>query len=163
MIADYLNIQTYGKMKNITALIIAAVICMTACVSTGAQNNKKKSESKAVTELTSETFQTTICSITEPGAKYLGDKPSIVDFTATWCGPCKKLAPILEELAKEYKGKVNIYKVDVDKCKDLAQAFRISSIPAMLFIPMEDTPQMLVGLRDKATLKQEIDTILLGK
>ena len=151
------------KTTKIITFIIAAAISMAACGNADAQNNRKKSESKGVTELTSETFQTTICSITEPGAKYLGDKPAIVDFTATWCGPCKKLAPILEELAKEYKGKVNIYKVDVDKCKDLAQAFRISSIPAMLFIPMEDTPQMLVGLRDKATLKQEIDTILLGK
>ena len=151
------------KTTKIITFVIAAAISMAACCNTDAQSNRKKSESKGVTELTSETFQTTICSITEPGAKYLGDKPAIVDFTATWCGPCKKLAPILEELAKEYKGKVNIYKVDVDKCKDLAQAFRISSIPAMLFIPMEDTPQMLVGLRDKATLKQEIDTILLGK
>lgn len=151
------------KTTKIITFVIAAVISMAACGNADAQNKSKKSESKAVTELTSETFQTTICSITEPGAKYLGDKPAIVDFTATWCGPCKKLAPILEELAKEYKGKVNIYKVDVDKCKDLAQAFRISSIPAMLFIPMEDTPQMLVGLRDKATLKQEIDKILLDK
>ena len=152
-------------MKNIKIItfIMAAVIGIAACGNADAQNNRQKAESKAVTELTSETFQTTICSITEPDAKYLGDKPANVDFTATWCGPCKKLAPILEELAKEYKGKVHIYKVDVDKCKDLAQAFRISSIPAMLFIPMEDTPQMLVGLRDKATLKKEIDTILLGK
>lgn len=165
MIADYLNIQTYGNMKTtkIITFVIAAVISIAACGNTDAQNNRRKSESKAVTELTSETFQTTICSITEVDAKYLGDIPAIVDFTATWCGPCQKLAPILEELAKEYKGKVNIYKVDVDKCKDLAQAFRISSIPAMLFIPMEETPQMLVGLRDKATLKKEIDTILLGK
>ena len=151
------------KTTKIITFVIAAVISIAACGNTDAQNNRRKSESKAVTELTSETFQTTICSITEVDAKYLGDIPAIVDFTATWCGPCQKLAPILEELAKEYKGKVNIYKVDVDKCKDLAQAFRISSIPAMLFIPMKDTPQMLVGLRDKATLKQEIDTILLGK
>ena len=151
------------KTTKIITFVIAAAISMAACCNTDAQSNRKKSESKGVTELTSETFQTTICSITEPGAKYLGDVPAIVDFTATWCGPCKKLAPILEELAKEYKGKVNIYKVDVDKCKDLAQAFRISSIPAMLFIPMEDTPQMLVGLRDKATLKEEIDKILLAK
>ena len=151
------------KTTKIITFIIAAAISMAACGNADAQNNRKKSESKGVTELTSETFQTTICSITEPGARYLGDKPAIFDFTATWCGPCKKLAPILEELAKEYKGKVNIYKVDVDKCKDLAQAFRISSIPAVLFIPKDGTPQMMVGLRSKDAMKQDIDKLLLGK
>ena len=151
-------------MKNIkiATLVIAAAICMGICADAGAQS-KKKSDSKAVTELTTETFQTVVCDIKKPDAKFLGDKPAIVDFTATWCGPCQRLAPILEELAKEYKGKVNIYKVDVDKNKELAEAFKISSIPAMLFIPKEGTPQMLVGLRAKEQLKSEIDTILLGK
>ena len=151
-------------LRTIAAMLAVTSICLCASISTDAQSRKKEpAKGKAVVELTSETFKTTICDITDKDASFLGDKPAIVDFTASWCGPCQKLAPILEELAIEYKGKVNIYKVDVDKCKDLAQAFRISSIPAMLFIPMEDTPQMLVGLRDKATLKEEIDTILLGK
>lgn len=151
-------------MKNlkIAAFVIAVAICLGACLNADAQN-RKKSESKAVTELTTETFQTTICDISKPDTGFLGDKPAIVDFTATWCGPCQRLAPILEELAKEYKGKVNIYKVDVDKNRKLAEAFKISSIPAMLFIPVDGTPQMLVGLRTKDVLKSEIDTILLGK
>ncbi|MBE6239481.1 MAG: thioredoxin [Bacteroidales bacterium] len=153
-------------MKNLKtmALVMAAMISICACGNAGARNDRKKaSDSKAVVELNSETFQTKICDITKEDADFLGDKPAIVDFTATWCGPCQRLAPILEELAKEYKGKVDVYKVDVDKCRDLAEAFKISSIPAMLFIPKDGTPQMLIGLRDKATLKGEIDKILLGK
>lgn len=150
------------KNSKIAALVMAVAICLGACCNADAQN-RKMSESKAVTELDVETFQTTICDIKKPDAKFLGDKPAIVDFTATWCGPCQRLAPILEELAKEYKGKVDIYKVDVDKNKELAEAFKISSIPAMLFIPKDGTPQMLVGLRAKDQLKSEIDTILLGK
>ena len=127
------------------------------------EQEKEPAKGKAVVELTSETFKTTICDITDKDASFLGDKPAIVDFTASWCGPCQKLAPILEELAIEYKGKVNIYKVDVDKCKDLAQAFRISSIPAVMFIPKDGTPQMMVGLRSKDAMKQDIEKLLLGK
>ena len=151
-------------LRTIATMLVAASICLCASISTDAQSRKKESaKGKAVVELTSETFRTTICDITDKDASYLGDKPAIVDFTATWCGPCQKLAPILEELAVEYKGKVNIYKVDVDKCKDLAQAFRISSIPAVMFIPTDGTPQMMVGLRSKDAMKQDIDKLLLGK
>lgn len=150
------------KNLNIAAFVIAAAICLAACGNAGAQNNRK-SDSKAVTELTTETFQTAICDIKKPDAKFLGEKPAIVDFTATWCGPCQRLAPILEELAKEYKGKIDVYKVDVDKNKELAEAFKISSIPAILFIPKDGTPQMLVGFRNKEVLESEIKTILLGK
>ena len=150
--------------RTIATLLVAVSISLYASISTDAQSRKKESEKgKAVVELTSETFKTTICDITDKDASFLGDKPAIVDFTATWCGPCQKLAPILEELAVEYKGKVNVYKVDVDKCKDLAQAFKISSIPAVLFIPKDGTPQMMVGLRSKDAMKQDIDKLLLGK
>ena len=72
--------------------------------------------------------------------KYEGDKPAIVDFYATWCGPCKALAPVLEELAKEYAGKVYIYKIDVDKEEELAGAFGIRSIPTLLWIPQSGKP-----------------------
>ena len=94
---------------------------------------------------------------------YLGDKPAIVDFTATWCGPCQRIAPILEELAKEYEGQIVIYKVDVDKNKPLARSFNVSSIPAVMFIPVGGEPVMTVGSRDKAKFQSEIETLLLGK
>ena len=95
--------------------------------------------------------------------KYLGDKPAIIDFYADWCGPCKMIAPSLEQLAKEYAGQINIYKVDVDKETELAQAFGIQGIPALLYIPMEGKPQMLQGAMPKYQLKEKIESILLKK
>ena len=153
-------------MKTIktTALIIASVVCLYICANAGAQNNRKSHEGgKEVVELNLETFATKIYDGKSPDMKYLGDKPAIVDFTASWCGPCQRLAPILEDIAKEYKGKIAVYKVDIDKYKELAQAFNVRSIPALLFIPMEGEPKMTVGLRGKEALKKEIDSLLLGK
>lgn len=95
--------------------------------------------------------------------KYLGDKPAIIDFYADWCGPCKMIAPPLEQLAKEYAGKIDIYKVDVDKETELAQVFGIQGIPALLYIPMTGNPQMLQGALPKDQLKEKIETILLKK
>lgn len=93
--------------------------------------------------------------------KYLGDKPCILDFYATWCGPCKTIAPILDELAKEYDGKIYIYKIDTDKEQDLAQAFGIRSIPTLFFVPMTGQPQMVQGALPKSELKRAINEILL--
>lgn len=93
--------------------------------------------------------------------KYEGDKPCIVDFYATWCGPCKALAPSLEELAKEYDGKIYIYKIDVDKEKDLAAAFGIRSIPTLLWVPQTEKPTVTQGVMPKAELKKMIEGTLL--
>lgn len=95
--------------------------------------------------------------------KYLGNKPAIIDFYADWCGPCKAIAPSLDQLAKEYAGQIDIYKVDVDKETELAKAFGIQGIPALLYIPMEGKPQMLQGAQPKEVLKEKIETILLKK
>lgn len=94
---------------------------------------------------------------------YLGDKPCIIDFYATWCGPCKKLAPSLEEMAGKYNGQIYIYEIDVDQEKELASAFGIQSIPTLIFCPMKGQPQMTNGLLPKATLEKAVNDVLLNK
>jgi len=93
--------------------------------------------------------------------KYLGDKPCIIDFYASWCGPCKMIAPILEDLAKEYDGQIYIYKVDTEAEKELASAFGISSIPSLLFCPLGETPQMAQGAMPKEAFVKAIKEVLL--
>lgn len=92
---------------------------------------------------------------------YLGDKPAIIDFYADWCKPCKLIAPIMDELAEEYKGQIYIYKVDTEVERELASVFNIRSIPAVLFIPMKGQPQMSTGALPKETFKSAIDDFLL--
>ena len=94
--------------------------------------------------------------------KFEGDLPCLIDFYEDWCGPCKMVAPIMEELAKEYDGKVNFYKIDTDAEQELAAAFGIQSIPSLLFIPKEGQPQMAVGALPENTIKQVIDEQLLN-
>jgi len=97
---------------------------------------------------------------------YEGDTPALIDFYADWCGPCRRAAPILEELAKEYEGKIIIYKVDTEKEQELAAVFGIQSIPAFLFVPKTGRPTMSNGIaqtdeQTKAMFKQMIEEILL--
>ena len=89
-----------------------------------------------------------------------GDLPCIIDFYADWCQPCKMVAPILEELSEEYKGKVNIYKINTEQEQELAAAFGIRSIPSMLFCPKDGKPQMAVGALPKDSLIQAMKDTL---
>ena len=138
--------------------IIIAVLCAFGLVSA-----LDAQEKKGVMTLSSKEFKTKVYDISAKNPEYLGSKPAIVDFYASWCGPCRAISPVLEELAKEYGDKIVIYKVDVDASRDIAQAFGIRSIPAVLFIPMKGEAQMTVGGRSKEDFKKQIDTILLGK
>ncbi|MDD4970287.1 MAG: thioredoxin [Paludibacter sp.] len=95
--------------------------------------------------------------------KYLGNKPCIIDFYATWCGPCKMVAPILDDLAKEYDGQIYIYKVDVDAEPELANAFGIQSIPTLFFCPMKGDRQIMQGGMPKESFEKAIAEILLKK
>ena len=95
--------------------------------------------------------------------KYKGDKPCVIDFYTTWCGPCKRLAPIMDELSQTYCDQVVFYKVDTEQERELAYVFGINSIPQVLYIPMEGQPMLLKGLYPKENIVQIIDEFLLGK
>lgn len=88
---------------------------------------------------------------------YKGDKPAIIDFYADWCGPCKMVAPVMEELSEEYAGEVNIYKIDTEAEQELAAVFGIRSIPSILFIPVDDQPQMAMGALPKTQFVKLIE------
>ena len=92
--------------------------------------------------------------------KFEGKVPAIIDFYADWCGPCKMIAPILEQLSEEYGGKINIYKIDTEAEQELSAAFAIRSIPSMLFCPMNEAPQMANGALPKPQLEQIIKDVL---
>jgi thioredoxin 1 len=115
-----------------------------------------------VEHLTKETFLNKVFNYEKNQEwKFEGTLPCIIDFYADWCGPCKMVAPILDELAAEYAGKVNFYKIDTEAEQELAGAFGIRSIPSMLFVPVDAQPQMSVGALPKDSLKQAISEVLL--
>jgi len=116
----------------------------------------------ATTHLNTEDFKEKIFDYTKHKEwKFEGQRPALVDFYADWCGPCKMVAPILEELADEYAGQLDIFKVDTEKEYELSAAFGIRSIPSMLFIPVNDQPKMQAGSLPKNVLKEIIDNELL--
>jgi len=115
-----------------------------------------------VVHLTTETFKQKVFNYdANQEWKYEGTVPCIVDFYADWCGPCKRVAPILEELAKEYEGKIIIYKVNTEEQRELSAAFGISSIPTILFIPADGKPQAAQGALPKETFIKAIEEVLL--
>lgn len=164
---------------NILIMAVASVFLLSAC------NNKSKSDTTAKAEetkqeinsqkkensmakpihLTRAEFLTEVANFEKnPNTwEYLGDKPCIIDFYADWCGPCKMVAPILEELAQEYDGQIYVYKIDTEAEQQLAAEFGIRSIPTLLFCPMGEVPQMAQGALPKDALKQAINEVLLKK
>lgn len=122
------------------------------------------SKAQTVIYLTTEEFKEKVYDYTKGAeAKYKGTKPCIVDFYATWCGPCRRLAPIMEELAKDYAGEVIFYKVDTDKEVELARYFQIRSIPTMYFFPVKGMPRVAQGLLPKDTLEEAIQTVFFSE
>lgn len=111
--------------------------------------------------LTKETFIEKVFDYeTQKEWEYKGGLPCIIDFYADWCMPCKTVAPILEEIAEDYDGKVHVYKINTEEEQELAAAFGIQSIPALLFIPMEGKPQMAVGALPKESLEKAMQEVL---
>ena len=143
--------------------IVASLIVFFALVSTlSAQTQKEES---TVIQMNKQMFLDKVFDYTTGATewKYQGNKPAVIDFYATWCGPCRMVAPILKDLAKEYGDQIVIYKVDTDKEKELSMAMGIQSLPTIVFIPQTGKPQVRVGAADKATFKRAIDEVLLKK
>ncbi|MGL4293354.1 MAG: thioredoxin [Bacteroidales bacterium] len=114
-----------------------------------------------IEHLNEETFREKVFDYTQSqDFKYIGKLPALIDFYAEWCGPCKMITPILEELAKEYEGKVAIYKIDTDKEEKLAYMFGIRSIPSLLFVPMDGGPMMEHGAKTKKQMEEYFHKIL---
>jgi len=164
------------KMKKLFIAIIA--ISTATLISCGNANDtqaqkaaqpeksadvSKSEESGKPVHLTKETFLEKVMDYEKNRDTwvYEGDKPCIIDFYADWCKPCKLIAPIMEELAKEYEGQIYVYKIDTEEQRELASIFGIRSIPSVLFVPMEGKPQMSTGALPKETFKQAIDNFLL--
>jgi thioredoxin len=114
-----------------------------------------------IEQLTTMTFKDKVFNYEENKEwEFAGNLPALIDFYADWCGPCKMVAPILEELANEYNGKLQFYKVDTEQERELAAIFGIQSIPSLLFIPKEGQPQMAMGALPKDTFKQAFKDVL---
>lgn len=147
-------------MKKLTTLLAVLLIVLTA-------NAAEPQDNKTVKpiELTRATFLEKVFNYeNNPEVwKYNGDKPAIVDFYATWCGPCRVTSPILADLAAEYGDEIYVYKIDVDKEPELARMFGVQSIPMFLFIPMNEQPQVAMGALPRKSFKEAIDTFLLKK
>ena len=114
-----------------------------------------------IEHLTKETFLNKIFNYEKNKEwKFEGEKPCIIDFYADWCGPCKVVAPVLEELSKDYDGKINVFKVDTEAEQELASVFGIRSIPSFLFVPAKGQPQMAMGALPKETFVNAFKDVL---
>lgn len=160
-------------MKKLLFTVLAATLLLVSCggkpttenATTDKETTTKTESNMKTIHLTKADFLAKVANYeTNPEEwKYLGDKPALIDFYADWCGPCKAIAPTLEELAKEYGNDIYIYKIDTDKEQELAAVFGIRSIPTLIFVPMDGQPQIAQGALPKPELKKLIDEVLLKK
>jgi thioredoxin len=147
------------------SLILATAFLLMASLAPLAVSGQKSDQAGKVIQLTSAEFKTKVFNWEKNPENWVfeGKLPCIVDFYADWCKPCKLVAPIMDELAEKYKGKIVIYKVNTDKEREVSSVFGIRSIPSMLFCPMQGKPQMSSGALPKESYEQVIEEFLLGK
>jgi len=141
-------------------VVFIAMIILTTAFTANAQEEKKESKVK---HLTYNEFLKEVWDFEkDPNTfSYKGKLPAIVDFYADWCGPCRRVAPIMEKLADEYDGKLLVYKVNTDQERSLSAAFNVKSIPMVLFIPMEGQPMMQVGALPEEGYRKVVEEQLL--
>jgi thioredoxin 1 len=153
------------NMKTISTIAFGLFAVVSLCFSN--EPNKTSSaidSSGKVVHLTNDMFKKSIYNYdANKQWKFEGTKPVIIDFYASWCGPCRKMAPIIEQIAKEYAGQVVVYKVDTDAETLLSQKMGISSLPTLLFIPVSGQPQASLGLIPKESIVKAINEVLLLK
>jgi len=147
-----------NKLKYLTLLLF---VSLAACAGSP---NHSDSEGEVIV-LNKADFLTKVFDYEKNPSKwtYEGDKPCIIDFYADWCGPCRRVAPVLKELAKRYKDDIVIYKINVDKERELAGTFGVSSIPTIIFVPMKGEPQVSMGAMPEESFVKMIEEVLLEK
>lgn len=163
------------QIKTSLYILLTSAITFSACThNKKTENNSqiqtvsktddtaKASAEGNVTYLSTADFRLKIMDYTVHQTEWVfeGERPAVIDFYTTWCGPCKMMAPIVEETAKAYAGKVDFYKVDIEKEQELAQTFGIQSIPTFLFIPAKGKPTMQMGAMSKETFEKMVDEYL---
>lgn len=146
-------------------LFLLGVICFTSIFNTAYSQQPTESKKAKVVQMTYDDFIKYIWDFEKNPSTfvYKGELPTIVDFYADWCGPCRRVAPIMEKLAQEYDGQIVIYKVNTDQQKKLAATFQIRSIPTVLFFPKDGKPHSLAGALTESQYKEKIEQILLNK
>lgn len=151
------------KLVSILALVAISVMAFASNKQTQDQTKAKQpAEKGTVISMNKAMFLEKICNFEkEKSWKYIGKAPVIIDLYADWCAPCRMISPILKGLAKEYEGKVTIYKVNVDNEKEIAALFNARSIPLVVFIPVKGEPKFITGAASKETYKKAIDDYLL--
>lgn len=152
------------RVKRFNILLVFLFLFMFSC---GEKHNSKIEEkqivdSSKVKEIDTKYFIDEIAKINGDSLTFIGDKSTIVDFYASWCGPCKKLSPIMEKLSKKYEDKVNFYKIDVDKSSDLANALNIRAIPTLIFFKDSSSSAIIMeGFMSETELEHHISSYLL--
>lgn len=182
-----MKLKKMTKMKRLFLMTIAVATVAFAGCSQSKQSHKAGSTQKAVPAASKTAQSTTSATSATPGdgkVNYLttadfkkkimnyekhprewvyeGNGPVVIDFYATWCGPCKRTSPIVEELAKDYSGKITFYKVDIDKERELATVFGIQSVPTFLFIPTNGKPTAQIDAMEKQDFEEIINSVIFN-
>lgn len=152
------------KTRITLTLFLSAVLFLNCKSEKPDSLSSKNSSGSVVVELTTATFKKMVYNFDlNKEWKFEGDKPAIIDFYADWCGPCRQLSPLVEEVAKEFEGKIVVYKINTDNENALAQSLGIKGLPTLLFIPVKGSPRASIGLIPKESLIKAVNEVLLIK